>query len=159
MYNLPHVKCCSFSSLHRRCIKVLRFKLKMPLGKKTNSRLLGQCGELTHPSPSPRSLNLSLNTWAPAEFFPEGGKTAWTDKKIYFSARRRRQQKFSRFFRRFRLNLRVFDASAEDSSEKFRVFCTEQHMTSSFSNSRGGSNCTRLPPSGRLSLNTFRKLS
>ena len=36
----------------------------------------------------------------------------------------RRERKFSRFSRRFRLNLGVVDASAEGASENFRVFST-----------------------------------
>ena len=51
----------------------------------------------------------------------------------------------SRFFRRFRLNLRVVDASAEGASDILGYFARKQHMTS-LSNSKGGGNCPRLPP-------------
>ena len=59
----------------------------------------------------------------PQEFFQRGG-TPWTDEIIYFSARPRRKRKFSRFFRRFRLNLTVFDASAYGATDNFRVVST-----------------------------------
>ena len=50
--------------------------------------------------------------WAPAGIFPEGGKTAWTDKMTYFSARQRRERNILRLFRRFRVSLKVCGASA-----------------------------------------------
>ena len=56
----------------------------------------------------------------PQEFFQSGAKPRGLTKMAYFSARRRREREFSRFFRRFRLDLRVSDASHE--GENFRVF-------------------------------------
>ena len=65
-----------------------------------------------------------MQSWAPAGIFPEGGKAAWTDKNdLFFGAPKARTKTFA-FFRRFRLNLRVFDESAEGASENFRVFST-----------------------------------
>ena len=58
-------------------------------------------------------------------FFPQEAKPRELAKMVYFSARQRREQNFSRFLRCFRLNLRACDASAEGTSENFRVFCTD----------------------------------
>ena len=88
----------------------------------------------------------------PQEIFQRGAKPRGLTKITYFfGAPKARTKIFAIFFfRRFRLNLKVFDASAEGASENFRAFFTGNHMTSSFSNSKGG-NCPKLPhPSGRL---------
>ena len=66
----------------------------------------------------------SRNHGRPQEFFQRGVNPSGLTKITYFSTRRRRERKFSRFFRSFRLNLRVIDASAEGASENFRVFST-----------------------------------
>ena len=82
--------------------------------------------------------------------FSRGGKTAWIGKMAYFSALRRRKRKCLRFFRRFRQTLRVLDASAEGSSENFRVVCTERAYDVIVFKFQGLGNCPRLsPPSGR----------
>ena len=86
----------------------------------------------------------------PQEFFQRGAKPSGLIKMTYFSARRRRQRKFSLFFRRFRLNLRVFYASAEGASENFAVFSTGTAYDVIIFKFQGGGNCPRLPPSGRL---------
>ena len=62
---------------------------------------------------------------APAGIFPEGGKTSWADKNdLFFRRAAGANENFSDFFRRSKLNFRVFDASAEGASEYFRVFST-----------------------------------
>ena len=53
-----------------------------------------------------------------------------------------KKRKSFAIFRRFRLNLSVFNASAEGASEKLLYFTGEQHIASSFSNSNG----RHLPP-------------
>ena len=68
-------------------------------------------------------IYIRLEAWAPARIFAEGAKKRGLTKMTY-SAR----TKIFAIFRRFTLNLRVFDASAEG------YFQREQHMTSSFSN-------------------------
>ena len=49
------------------------------------------------------------------------------------------------FFWRFRLNLNVFDASAEGASENFRVVSTETAYDVIIFKFQGGGNCPRLP--------------
>ena len=49
--------------------------------------------------------------WAPAGIFPEGGKTARTDKNDLFFGAPKAQTKIFAIFSAFRLNLRVFEAS------------------------------------------------
>ena len=96
------------------------------------------------------NLNKLWRHGRPQEFFQKGAELRGLTTITYFSERPRREQKFSRFFRRFRLNLKVFGASADGASENFRVFSTGTAYDVIFSNSRGG-NCPRLPPpSGRL---------
>ena len=48
-----------------------------------------------------------------------GAKLRGLTKMTYFSARPTRERKFLRFFRHFRLNLRIFDASAEGTEGMF----------------------------------------
>ena len=79
--------------------------------------------------------------WAPAGIFPVGAKPRGLTKRTYFSARPRRERNFSRFFRRFRLNLRVVDARAKGASENFTVFSTRTAYDV-MGVSRGG----RMPP-------------
>ena len=96
-------------------------------------------------------LPLYIWTWAPAGIFPEGGKTARIDENDLFFGAPKAQTKIFAFFRRFRLNLRVFDASAEGASENFRVFSTGTAYDVIIFKFQGGGNCPRLPPpSGRL---------
>ena len=87
---------------------------------------------------------------ASAGIFPKGAKPR-TDKNDMFSARQRRERKFSRFFRRFRLNFRVFDASAEGASENFRVFFTGTAYDVIIFKFHGGGQLPQVAPtSGRL---------
>ena len=89
----------------------------------TLSRFLRLYIELFYPSK--RYLFKWQLAWEPVGIFSEGCKISGTDKIGLFSVRRRRKRKFSRFLRRFRLNLRVDIASPESASENFRAFCTE----------------------------------
>ena len=85
--------------------------------------------------------------WAPAGIFPVGAKPRGLTKRTYFSARPRRERNFSRFFRRFRLNLRVFDASAGGASENFRVFSTgTAYDVIIFKFQEGGTTAPGCPP-------------
>ena len=82
----------------------------------------------------------------PQEFFQRGANPRGLTKMTYFSARRRRKRKFSRFFRRFRLNLRVFHASAEGASENFRVFFTGTAYDVIIFKFQGGATAPGCPP-------------
>ena len=64
----------------------------------------------------------------------------------YFSSHRRRKWKPFAFSRRFRLNYRVSMASAEGSSENFRYFVGQQHITSLFQIPGGGGQVPCCPP-------------
>ena len=86
----------------------------------------------------------------PQEFFQRGTKPRGLRKMTYFSARRRPERKCSRFFQRFRLNLRVFDASAEGASENFRVSTTGTAYDVIIFKFQGGATAPGCPPSGRL---------
>ena len=77
----------------------------------------------------------------PQEFFQRGTKPRGLRKMTYFSARRRPERKCSRFFQRFRLNLRVFDASSEGASDIFREAAYDVIIFKF----QGGGNCPRLP--------------
>ena len=94
--------------------------------------------------------------WAPAEIFPEGGKSPTLQKVDTFSARRTNNRAFFgapkaltkifAFLRRFRLKHRVSSASAVGASENFRVFCRTAAYDVIFSNSRGGASAPPCPP-------------
>ena len=87
----------------------------------------------------------------PQGFFLRGAKPQWLTKMVYLSAHRGRKRRFSRCFRRFRLNLRVGDASAEGASKSFRAFCTETAYDVTICKfQRGGSTAPGCHPSGRL---------
>ena len=66
----------------------------------------------------------------PQEFFQRGAEPRGLTKMT------KARTKIFAIFRRLRLNLRVFDASAEGASKILGYFARNQHMTS-FSNSRG----------------------
>ena len=60
-------------------------------------------------------------SWAPVGIFLEGGKTARTDKNdLFFDAPKARTKIFA-IFRRFGLNLRVFDASVFSTGTAYDV--------------------------------------
>ena len=74
-----------------------------------------------------KSYNHETTPWAPAGFFSEGGKPAWTGENgPFFSAPKARMKNWKASpFWRFTLNLRAFHASAQSASENFRVFYAE----------------------------------
>ena len=87
-----------------------------------------------------------VSSWSPAGIFPEGAKPRGLTKMA------KARTKIIAIFGCLKLNLRVFDASAEGASKNFRIFCTrKQHMTSSFSKSRGGQLC-QIAPSGQMGI-------
>ena len=90
----------------------------------------------------------------PQEFFQRGANPRGLAKVTYFSTRWRRERKFSRFLRRFRLNLRVFDSRAEGASENFGIFCTATAYDVIIFKFQGGCNCPRLPPLRALMRHT-----
>ena len=96
-----------------------------------------------------RSTHLSVLVMGARRNFSRGGNTAWTDKKDLFFGAPRCKRKLLRFFRRFRLNLRVFDASAEGASENFKVFNTRTAYDVIIFEIPVGGNCPRLPPPPR----------
>ena len=104
-------------------------------------------------------MSKNLTSWRvshgrPQEFFQRGAKPCELAKMAYFLARRRRERKFTRFFRRFRLNLRVIDASAEGANENFKVFCRDTAYYLFIFKFQGGGKLPQVaPPSGRLWVN------
>ena len=93
-----------------------------------------------------------VDTWAPAGIFPEGGKTALTNKNDLFFGAPTARTEFFVIVRHFRLNLRVFDASTEGASEHFWVFSTgAAYDVIIFEFQGGGATAPGCPPpSGRL---------
>ena len=81
----------------------------------------------------------------PQEFFQRGAKPRGLTKIT------KARTKIFAIFRRLRLNLRVFDASAEGASKNFRIFCMEAAYDIIIFKFQGG-NYARFPPSGRMGI-------
>ena len=80
--------------------------------------------------------------------FSRGGKASETNKNglIFFGAPKA-QTKILTIFRRFRLlKWRVIYASAEEASEKFRVFCTERAYDVTIFKFQGGGQLPQVAP-------------
>ena len=78
-----------------------------------------------------------------------GAKPRGLTKMTHYWAHPRRKRKFSRFFRRFWLNLKVFGSSVKDASEILWYLTRKKHMTSSFLKFRGGT-APGCPAFGRI---------
>ena len=89
-----------------------------------------------------------VSSWAPAGIFPERGGA----KPRGLTKMTKAQTKIFAFFRRLRLNLRVFDVSAEGASKNFKDICTKAAYDIIIFKFQGGGNCARLPPSGRMGI-------